>query len=204
LAEISEMPREAQAKLLRVLQEGQFERLGSASTINVDVRIIAASNLDLTQAVRDGRFRDDLYYRLNVSPIIVPPLRERHDDIPLLVWSFVKEFSKKMRKNIVSIPRKTMEAMQQYSWPGNVRELRNVVERAVILSNNHVLLINIPEIRNSTCMRRLTLNEMEKEYIAEVLSITGGRVRGENGAAAILGLKPTTLDSRMKKLGILK
>ncbi|MBM4089458.1 MAG: AAA family ATPase, partial [Planctomycetes bacterium] len=144
LDEIGELSLELQAKLLRILQNGQFERLGSSNTISVDVRIIAATNRHLPQAIRDGRFREDLYHRLNVFPIAIPPLRERTDDIPLLVWAFVKELGARMGKAVDTIPRKSMDAMQRYFWPGNVRELRNVVERAMILSKGATLQVDVP------------------------------------------------------------
>ncbi len=144
LDEIGEFPIELQAKLLRVLQDGRFERLGSPESVTVDVRIIAATNRDLEQAMRDGKFRADLYHRLNVFPIHVPPLRERRDDIPLLVWAFVEVFGRRMGKTISSIPRKTMEQLQHYSWPGNVRELSNVIERAMILATGDSLLVELP------------------------------------------------------------
>jgi PAS domain S-box-containing protein len=203
LDEISELPLELQAKLLRVLQDGEFERLGSPRTIQVDVRIIAATNKDLAQAVADGRFREDLFYRLNVFPIVVPPLRERREDIPLFVWGFVKEFEKSMVKHIETIGKKTMEALQSYSWPGNVRELRNVVERAMILSRHETLQVELPAPKGPGVLNDLTtLPDVERQHITDTLVKTGWRVRGKNGAADILGLKPSTLDSRMKKLGI--
>lgn len=202
LDEISELSLELQAKLLRVLQERQFERLGSVQTVDVDVRVIAASNRDLAKAVRDGSFREDLYFRLSVFPIVVPPLRDRHEDIPLLLWTFVREFEKTMAKRIETIPRKSMEALQRYPWPGNVRELRNVVERAMIMSNGQVLHFAVSDIAPVKSAQAGTLAEVEKKHILEVLSRTGWRVRGTGGAAEILGIKPTTLDHRMKKLGI--
>jgi PAS domain S-box-containing protein len=203
LDEISELPLELQAKLLRVLEGGSFERLGSSQSIKVDVRVIAATNRDLEKEVSQGRFREDLYYRLNVFPLTVPPLRDRLDDVPLLVWTFVKEYSERMGKRIESIPRKTMESLQRYSWPGNVRELKNMIERAVILSKSPSLHVEIPgSLESEVPDNMMTLEELEKRHIANVLETTGWRVRGKNGAAEILGLKPTTLDSRIKKLGI--
>jgi formate hydrogenlyase transcriptional activator len=202
LDEIGELPLDLQSKLLRVLQEGQFERLGSSATVKVDVRVIAATNRDLARAVSEGRFREDLYYRLNVFPILVPPLRERRDDIPLLVWAMVKEFGKVFGKTIEQIPRKSMEALMGYRWPGNVRELRNVVERAMILSINTTLVVELPDGSVSGIVQATSLEEMERAHILAVMERTGWRVRGSNGAAEILGLKPTTLDSRMKKLGV--
>ena len=157
LDEIGEFPIELQAKLLRVLQDGRFERLGSPESVTVNVRIIAATNRDLEQAMRDGKFRADLYHRLNVFPIHVPPLRERREDIPLLVWAFVEVFGRRMGKTISSIPRKTMEQLQQYSWPGNVRELSNVIERAMILTTGDSLLVEIPTLGPGSPRSRMTL-----------------------------------------------
>ncbi|MBT8371632.1 MAG: sigma 54-interacting transcriptional regulator [Deltaproteobacteria bacterium] len=204
LDEISELPIELQAKILRVLQEGQFERVGSSQTITVDVRIIAASNRDLAQSVRKSMFREDLYYRLNVFPIRVPSLRERHEDIPILVWTFVREFEQTLGKTIKRIPKKEMDALQRYSWPGNVRELRNVVERAMILCKGMTLPFDVPSGDSSVLgtSRQMTMQALEKKHIMKVLKMTNGRVRGANGAAEILGLKPTTLDYRIKKLGL--
>jgi len=202
LDEIGELSMELQAKLLRILQDGQFERLGSSQTISVDVRIIAATNRDLTQAIREGQFREDLYHRLNVFPIAIPPLRERIEDIPLLVWAFVKEFGARMGKAVDTIPRRTMEDMKRYPWPGNVRELRNVVERAMILSAGSTLQAEVPSISGSSSAEPMTLTEVQRRHILDVLNKTGWRIRGKNGAAEILGLKPTTLESRMAKLGL--
>jgi transcriptional regulator with GAF, ATPase, and Fis domain len=192
---------EAQAKLLRVLQEGKFERLGSSNTITVDVRVIAATNRDLEQAVKDGKFREDLFYRLNVFPITVPPLRERREDIPVLVWTFVREFSEKMGKRIESIPKKTIEALSSHSWPGNVRALRNAIERAMILSTGATLKVELPEAE-SRAEAVTTLDDAQRSHITRTLDATGWRIRGEGGAAERLGLKPTTLEYRMKTLGI--
>jgi PAS domain S-box-containing protein len=203
LDEISEVPQELQTKLLRVLEDGTFERLGSSKTIKVDVRVIAATNRDLAEAVSQGRFREDLYYRLNVFPLTVPPLRKRREDIPLLIWTFINEYGERMGKTIESVPRKTMESLQRYLWPGNVRELKNAIERAVILSKGSGLHVEIPGISESERPdSMMTLEEVEKRHITNVLENTGWRVRGKNGAAQILGLKPTTLDSRIRKLGI--
>jgi len=201
LDEIGELPTELQPKLLRVLQDGQFERLGSTQSIKVDARVIAATNQDLAKAVRMGNFREDLYFRLNVFPISVPPLRMRQEDISLLIWAFVREFEGLMGKTIEHIPNTSMDAMRRYAWPGNVRELRNIVERAMILNRGSTLALEVPEA-NSLNMEPLTLEEMEKNHIIKVLKNTGGRVRGKHGAAKILGLKPTTLDSKIKKLAI--
>lgn len=204
LDEISELPIDLQAKILRVLQEGQFERVGSSQTISVDVRVIAASNRDLAKWVQKGMFREDLYYRLNVFPIGVPPLRERKEDIPILVWSFVREFEQTLGKTIKRIPKKEMGALKRYSWPGNVRELRNVVERAMILCKGVTLPFDLPQGDSplSETSKPMTMQALEKKHLLKVLKMTQWRVRGPNGAAEILGLKPTTLDYRIKKLGI--
>ena len=202
LDEIGELPLEVQAKLLRVLERGEFERLGSPRTLKVNVRLIAATNRDLTDAVKQGRFRDDLYYRLKVFPIRVPPLRERAEDIPALVWSFLEEFSARMGKKITQVPRKTMEALQRYTWPGNVRELRNVIEHGAIISTGETL--RLPSLGEAAHPQppRTTLADVEREHILRVLARTGGHIKGPHGAAAELGLNPATLYSRMKKLGI--
>ena len=202
LDEIGELSMELQAKLLRILQDGQFERLGSSETISVDVRIIAATNRDLPRAIQDGQFREDLYHRLNVFPIAIPPLRERTEDVPLLVWAFVKELGARMGRSVDTIVRKTMEDMQRYPWPGNVRELRNVVERAMILSKGPALNVEVPLVSDEPFARPQTLADVERGHILEVLERTAWRIRGETGAAEILGLKPTTLESRMARLGL--
>ncbi|MBI2355064.1 MAG: sigma 54-interacting transcriptional regulator [Deltaproteobacteria bacterium] len=202
LDEIGELPLELQAKLLRVLQEGQFERLGSSIPVEVDVRVIAATNRNLLQAVKEGKFREDLYYRLNVFPISVPSLRERREDISLLVWAMVKEFGKAFEKSIERIPKTCMEALERYQWPGNIRELRNAVERAMILSHGPVLFIDVPDNSGTAPSTTLSLEEMERLHITAVLESAGWRVRGKNGAAEILKVKATTLDAKMKKLGI--
>ena len=193
LDEVGEFPVELQAKLLRVLQDGRFERLGSPKTVTVNVRIIAATNRDLEEAVRDGKFRADLYHRLNVFPIRVPPLRERRDDIPLLAWAFVETIGRRMGKTIKNIPRKTMEQLQRYSWPGNVRELSNVIERAMILTTGDTMRVELPAFTQKRVTSRSTLKENERSLILQVLQETGWRVRGLEGAAEILGIKPTTL-----------
>ena len=201
LDEIGELSPEAQAKLLRVVQEGRFERLGSSNTVTVDVRVIAATNRNLEQAVRDGRFREDLFYRLNVFPITIPPLRERREDIPVLVWTFVREFSEKMGKRIESIPEKTMEVLSSHSWPGNVRALRNTIERAMILSTATTLQVELMGAVSGD--EELTEDdEAERTRITRALEATGWRIRGIGGAAEQVGLKPTTLEYRMKRLGI--
>ena len=204
LDEIGEMPLEVQAKLLRVLQEGQFERLGNPQTISVNVRIIASTNRDIARAAADGQFREDLYYRLNVFSITVPPLRDRIEDIPLLVWNFIKEFEKSMGKAIEKIPQKSIDALQQYPWPGNIRELKNVVEHAMIISQGRVLQLNPPAGLSTNLHKDLRLEVLERNHIIDVLNKTSWRVSGQKGAANLLGLKPTTLESRMKKLGIVR
>jgi formate hydrogenlyase transcriptional activator len=203
LDEVAELSPEVQAKLLRVLEARQIERLGNPKPVPVNVRIIAATNRDLEKAVGDGKFRQDLYYRLNVFPITVPALRERPEDIPLLVWAFVDEFAKTFNKNIESVERKSMDALQRYSWPGNVRELRNLVERAVIMATGPTLHIHLPPapaVFSITSARKL--EDVEREHILNILEGSGWRIRGLNGAAEKLGLKPTTLEARMAKLNI--
>lgn len=205
LDEVGEIPMELQTKLLRVLQEGEFERLGSTRTMKVDVRVIAATNRDLEKEVRDGRFRSDLYYRLNVFPIALPALRDRIQDIPLLVSYFVKKFASRMGKSIESVSGSAMQQLKSYIWPGNIRELEHVIERAVILNQG-------PELKLDEWMPRsadaglnggpTTLEEVERAHILAVLGRTNWRVSGEKGAAKILGLNATTLEARMKKLGI--
>jgi transcriptional regulator with GAF, ATPase, and Fis domain len=206
LDEVAEIPLDLQAKLLRVLQDGQFERLGSTKTLHADVRLIAASNRDLAKAVCDGRFREDLYYRLNVFPIRVPPLRERTDDIPLLAWTFAKQFGIMLGKPVDRIPREVMEALQRYPWPGTVRELRNTIERAIILADSSTLRLPAGPIIDHNRDSSERLEEVERTHarahILKVLKRVGWRIRGAGGAAELLGLKPTTLEARMKKLGI--
>jgi formate hydrogenlyase transcriptional activator len=202
LDEIGELPLELQSKLLRFLEEGRFERLGSTKPLHVDVRIIAATNRDIEQEVKDGKFRRDLFYRLNVFPIVIPPLRERPEDIPLLVRAVVKEFQKKMGKEVEGIPKKTMEALKSYSWPGNVRELRNLIEHAMILSNGKTLDVQVPKQASSEAFAAGKLKDMERMHVLAVLEKTGWRISGRGGAAEILGLKRTTLQAKIKKLGI--
>jgi transcriptional regulator with GAF, ATPase, and Fis domain len=202
LDEVSELPLELQAKLLRVLQDAKFERLGGTETIEVDVRVIAATNRDLAKAVSEGSFREDLYYRLHVFPITVPTLHERQEDIPLLVWAFVRELEKTMGKRITTIKQARMEEMQRYPWPGNVRELRNVVERAMIVNKDRTLNLRVPETMMPEKIQDLSLDTIERNHITTILEKTGWRVKGNNGAAEILGLHPATLFSRIKKLGI--
>jgi transcriptional regulator with GAF, ATPase, and Fis domain len=202
LDEVSELPLDAQTKLLRVLQERQVERLGSPKTISIDVRIIAATNQDLEKAVREKRFRDDLYYRLNVFPIRMPPLRERLEDIPLLIQSFVNEFAKSFGKSIQSIDKESIDSLQRYPWPGNIREVRNTVERAMILANGPRLYISAPSVSPGDFPASLFLMDAERDHLVSVLEMTGWRIRGKGGAAEILGLKPTTLESMMVRLRI--
>jgi len=204
LDEIAEMPLETQAKLLRVLQEGEFERLGSPRTIKVDVRIIAATNRDLGEEVEQGRFRRDLYYRLNIFPIQMPPLRDRLDDIPLLVWEFINEFGERMGKKIRRISNRDMEILKSRPWPGNIRELRNVIEHAMIASKGETLELHPPCAEKPPFMEAVTLEEVERRHIRMILDATNGRIKGPNGAAERLGLKPSTLYSRMLKLDLHK
>ncbi|MEJ2286090.1 MAG: sigma 54-interacting transcriptional regulator, partial [Desulfobacterales bacterium] len=202
LDEIGELPRDVQAKLLRVLEQGRFERLGSTRPLQVNVRIIAATNRELAREVAEGKFRKDLYYRLNVFPISVPPLRERPEDIPLLVWAFVRQYEKKMGKRIDHIPRPSMENLQHYPWPGNARELRNVVEHAMIVSSGKTLEVHAPRLASSDIPASLSLADAERRHIVDALQKSNWRLAGRGGAAESLGLKRTTLQSKMKKLGI--
>ena len=208
LDEIGELPVELQAKLLRVLQEGEFERLGNPKTIKVNVRIIAATNRNLEEAIIKKEFREDLFYRLNVFQIVSPPLRSRKEDIPLLVKHFVKKYESKMGREIKNIPTKVIDSLTLYDWPGNIRELENMVERALILSSGDTLEYGdwIPKAKNLSVTQAslLKMEDVEKEHIISVLNQTNWKVSGENGAAKILGLNPSTLDSRMKKLDIKK
>ena len=207
LDEIGELPLELQAKLLRVIQENEFERLGSSKTIQVDARIIAATNRNLKIAVEQGSFREDLWYRLNVFPITVPPLRDRKEDIPDLVEHFVKRFAQKVGRKISSISPATMRILQDHTWPGNVRELANVVERAVINTNGSVLRVvdNFEKAQVAELSQtNKTLEEIEKEYIVRILDSTAWRIEGHKGAAKVLGLNPSTLRTRISKLGIQK
>ncbi len=206
LDEIGELPLELQAKLLRVLQDGEFERLGSAKTVKVNVRIIASTSRDLREEVRDGRFREDLYYRLNVFPVTIPPLRDRADDIPELVRFFADKYSRKIGKQIETIPKVNLKTLQAYHWPGNVRELEHVIERSVITTQGTVLQVadRLEPIRGGVTgdSSPKDLAAMEREHILRVLRDTGWRIEGPKGAAAILKLNPSTLRSRIKKLGI--
>ncbi|MBI5606774.1 MAG: sigma 54-interacting transcriptional regulator [Deltaproteobacteria bacterium] len=206
LDEIGELPLELQAKLLRVIQHNEFERLGSSQTIKVDVRIVATTNRNLEEEVRKGRFRQDLYYRLNVFPITVPPLRQRREDIPILVQAFTERYARKLGKQITSIQKETMKALQDYPWPGNIRELESIIERAVILCPGPVLQLadklEIPSLPFPAGMN--TLEEVERNQIVKTLSETRWRIEGKDGAAVILGLHPSTLRARMHKLGIVR
>ncbi|HZE84520.1 MAG TPA: sigma 54-interacting transcriptional regulator [Puia sp.] len=215
LDEIGELPFELQSKLLRVLQEGEFERLGNPKTMKVNVRVIAATNRKLELAIEKREFREDLYYRLNVFPIFCPPLRDRKDDIPLLVRHFCQKHESKIGKKITSIPQKVMDTLVNYDWPGNIRELENLIERAMILSPGNTLeygdWLPVPKSRDEAGnpsakseAPRKKLEELEKEHIIDVLKSTKWKVSGENGAAKILGLNSTTLEARIKKLGIVK
>jgi formate hydrogenlyase transcriptional activator len=200
LDEIGDMPMELQAKLLRVLQEHEFERLGSSSTVKVDVRVIAATNHDLAQLVEEKKFRTDLFYRLNVFPIAVPPLRQRVKDIPLLVEHFIGVLSQRMNKQITSIPCDAMEDLIRYHWPGNIRELQNVIERSVVRTTGAVL--QLCSLSAAARPEPVTLVEAEREHILKALSVTNWVVGGPKGAAARLGMKRTTLVHTMRRRGI--
>jgi formate hydrogenlyase transcriptional activator len=218
LDEIGEIPLELQPKLLRVLQEREFERLGSTRTLRTDARLIAATNRDLKGMAEEGKFRSDLYYRLNVFPIRVPALRERKEDIPLLVRHFVQQFSRRNNRVIATSPSETMEALVRYHWPGNIRELQNVIERAVIVSKGPVLHVHVAELKADVSTKsspadtklgsvhheslQETLDQTERTQILRALEEANGVVGGPNGAAARLGIKRTTLHVRMQKLGI--
>jgi formate hydrogenlyase transcriptional activator len=219
LDEVGDIPPELQPKLLRVLQEQEFERLGSTRTVRVDVRLVAATNRDLGQMATAGQFRSDLYYRVNVFPVVLPPLRERRDDIPRLVRHFAQKLGRRMGREIEIIPAEVMDKLMNYPWPGNVRELENVVERAVILSHGSALHINLNDLKTNHHIPRLepavaaftdaqslesraTLADAEREHILRALKEAQWVLGGPNGAAARLAMKRTTLQSRMKKLGI--
>jgi PAS domain S-box-containing protein len=202
LDEIGDLPPGLQAKLLRVLQDGTFERLGSTRTLTANVRIIAATHRDLSADVAAGKFREDLFYRLSVFPIQVPPLRERREDIPVLVRAFVAEFGRKMGKEIETVPKRSIDALANYSWPGNIRELRNVIEHAVIVSRGRTLEVRDPARKSPAGPESLKLDEIMSQHILSVLERTSWKVKGPDGAAELLGLKPTTLFSKMKKLGL--
>jgi transcriptional regulator with GAF, ATPase, and Fis domain len=206
LDEIGELPLELQIKLLRVIQHNEFERLGSSQTIKVDVRIVATTNRDLEKEVLAGRFRQDLFYRLNVFPITVPPLRQRKEDIPLMVQAFVDRYSRQMGKQIKTISKETITTLQNYSWPGNVRELESIIERAVILCTGSVLhlddRLDLSSPTHTVASR--TLEETERNQMLKILSETMWRIEGKNGAAAIMDIHPSTLRARMHKLGIVR
>jgi len=210
LDEVGDIPLELQPKLLRVLQEQEFERLGGTRTIRVDVRLVAATNRDLAQMVAEGRYRSDLYYRLNVFPLLLPPLRERPDDIPRLVRHFTQRFARRMGRRIETIPSEVMDALVHYPWQGNIRELQNIVERAVILSPGPSLQVPLGELQpaaaqaNEPTAAATTLADAEKEHILGVLRDTGWVVGGPEGAASRLGLRRSTLQWKMKKLGVLR
>jgi formate hydrogenlyase transcriptional activator len=205
LDEIGDTPIEIQTKLLRVLQEGEFERLGGTETLRVNVRLIGATHRDLMAMISGGEFRSDLYYRLNVFPISVPPLRDRPEDIAPLVMHFMQTFSELMNKNVVNVPEAAMTAMREYPWPGNIRELRNFIERSVILSPGHTLRPPLAALRQQLKLAPgvpVTLEDAERQHIRKTLEHLQGKVGGPKGAAARLGIKRTTLYFRMKKLGI--
>jgi formate hydrogenlyase transcriptional activator len=209
LDEIGEISLELQPKLLRVLQEREFERLGSTRTIKTDARLVAATNRDLAACVEERTFRADLFYRLNVFPIHIPPLRKRPEDIPLLVRHFVQYFARKINRVIDTIPSETMEALVRCSWPGNIRELQNLIERSVIASTSRVLQVSLAGLQFQTPTalqgpKRRTLEEAEREHILATLKETKWVISGPNGAAAQLGMNRSTLQFRMRKLGILR
>ena len=203
LDEVGDIPLELQSKLLRVLQEQEFERLGNARTVRVDFRLVAATNRDLAQMVQQGHFRTDLYYRLNVFPIQLPPLRDRAEDIPILVWHFVEEYARRTNKQIKTIQPEDMETLAGYSWPGNIRELQHFIERSVILSPGAVLRPPLDQLhRDLREQRALTLKEAERQHILQALRDTDWVVGGANGASVRLGVKRTTLLDKMRRLGI--
>jgi len=202
LDEIGDLAPDIQVKLLRVLEEREISRLGSPRAIRVNARIIAATHRNLERRVAEGQFREDLYYRLNVFPIVVPPLRERADDVPLLVWRFVEEFGRAFGKRIDTISEDNMQTLQEYAWPGNIRELRNLVERAMIVATGPALSIALPKTAVVPGRPHVKLVDVERDHILSVLESTRWRIRGVHGAAQQLGLKPTTLETRMAKLGL--
>ena len=204
LDEIGDLPADVQVKLLRVIEERCIERLGSPRAIPVNVRIVAATHRDLQTRIAGGGFREDLFYRLNVFPIVVPPLRERAEDIPALVWHFVQEFCAAFGKRVDTIAAPTMDALQRYSWPGNIRELRNAVERAMVVANGPLLEIPVPVSTRMCGVRSERLVDVQKEHIRSVLDSVRWRIRGPGGAAERLGLRPTTLETRMARLGLFR
>jgi transcriptional regulator with GAF, ATPase, and Fis domain len=198
-----------QSKLLRVIQDGEFERVGSPRTIKTDVRIIAATNRNLEEEIKNGRFREDLFYRLNVFPITIPPLRQRKEDIPLLVNHFVAKFNHKIGKKIATVSKETLNALQEYHWPGNVRELESVIERAVITSQGTTLQVldrfdTFRKAEEPAGQEVKALAELEHDHILQVLRKTGWRIEGKSGAAVLLGLNSSTLRARMRKYGIIR
>ncbi len=203
LDEVGDMPLELQPKLLRALQERAYERVGSARTKSVDMRLVAATNCDLEQMMADKQFRSDLYYRLNVFPIRIPPLRERREDIPLLVQHFTRKYARRMGKQIETVPAGTIQKLQRWSWPGNVRELENLIERSVILMIGNTLAVSLSEKMNGAIDAAEVVGRyQEQEKIISVLKETRGRISGPNGAAVRLGVNRSTLLDRMKRLGI--
>jgi transcriptional regulator with GAF, ATPase, and Fis domain len=203
LDEIGDLPADVQAKLLRVLQEGEFERVGSSHSRKVDVRVVAATHHDLEAAVRDGRFRADLYYRLNVFPIALPPLRDRVEDIPQLVWGFINRRQRALNRRFTRVPASVLAALQRRPWPGNVRELENVIERAMIRSTGDTLLLDDgPGLGGAPLVETGTLEAVERRHIEDALHRCRWRINGQGNAAEVLGLHPNTLRFRMKKLGI--
>jgi formate hydrogenlyase transcriptional activator len=202
LDEIGDLPMELQAKLLRVLQEGEFERLGSPKTLRVDVRVIAATNRNLHAMMKEGKFREDLFYRLSVFPILLPPLRERAQDIPALTWHILSDLGKRMGRSVRGVHASTMDSFCRYSWPGNIRELRNVIERSLIMNDEPVFRAEMVDLVMRSHPKLGSLDEMIFAYTRNVLQETRWRVRGPGGAAEVLGLKPTTLEARMKKMGL--
>lgn len=204
LDEIAELPLEIQPKLLRVIQEGEFERLGSSKTKKVDVRLIAATNRDLEKEVKQGRFRQDLWYRLNVFPVRIPPLRERAEDIPILVNHICQKMNRKHGKSVTRIPRHTLNALKEYNWPGNIRELENVIERAVIVSRTDTLVVDLPKTPGVVDESIKPLAVITRDHIIKTLEKTKWRIGGERGAGKLLGLHPSTLRGKMNKLGIRK
>src|SRR5271166_4672648 len=202
LDEIGDITLELQPKLLRALQEHEFERLGSTKTIHVDVRLVAATHRDLETMIRNNQFREDLFYRLNVFPIEIPPLRERREDIPLLAHYFVSHHSRQMQKRIKSVPKQAMEALVNADWPGNIRELENFIERCVIFTQGEELKVPRAELRGSAVPGASTFEEAERQVIIQALRAASGRIAGQGGAAERLGLKRTTLQNKMNKLNI--